>query len=132
MQNCIIFRPKCDASCHLVHTCVESGNLEQALSLFAEMKKSQIHPNFVTYNTILRARSRYDSVRGVQQCLATYRDVQNAGYTNTYFGCHEQVHFANSAVISQYKSNDHYLKQLIEEWCEGFMHDSYANKENSM
>ncbi|XP_048423592.1 pentatricopeptide repeat-containing protein At5g02830, chloroplastic-like isoform X2 [Pyrus x bretschneideri] len=70
------------------------------------MKKYQIRPNFVTYNTILRARSRYGSVSEVQQCLAIYRDMRNAGY----------------------KSNDRFLEQLIEEWCEGVIQDSNAKQ----
>ncbi|KAM1648232.1 hypothetical protein ACFX1Q_010271 [Malus domestica] len=89
-----------------IKVCVEGGNLELALSLFAEMKKYQIRPNFVTYNTILRARSRYGSVSEVQQCLAIYRDMRNAGY----------------------KSNDRFLEQLIEEWCEGVIQDSNAKQ----
>ncbi|KAL6277774.1 hypothetical protein ACE6H2_021375 [Prunus campanulata] len=90
-----------------IKVCVENENLELALSLFAEMKKYQIHPNLVTYNTLLRARSRYGSVSEVQQCLAIYQDMRKAGY----------------------KSNDYYLEQLIEEWCEGVIQDSNAKQE---
>lgn len=66
------------------------------------MKRCQINPNLVTYNTLLRARTRYGSLREVQQCLAIYQDMRKAGY----------------------KSNDYYLKQLIEEWCEGVIQDN--------
>jgi len=51
----------------------------------------------VTYKTLLRARSRYGSLQEVQQCLEIYQEMRKAGY----------------------KPNDYYLKQLIEEWCEG-------------
>ncbi|CAK9138344.1 unnamed protein product [Ilex paraguariensis] len=81
----------------VIKVCVESKNLQLAFSVYAEMKRYQIKPNLVTYNTLLRARSRYGSLQEVQQCLAIYQDMRRAGY----------------------KSNDYYLKQLIEEWCEG-------------
>ncbi|XP_073283378.1 pentatricopeptide repeat-containing protein At5g02830, chloroplastic-like isoform X2 [Primulina huaijiensis] len=80
-----------------IKVCVKHNNPKLAFSLFAEMEKYQIKPNMVTYNTILRARSRYGSLQEVQQCLAIYQDMRKAGY----------------------KSSDYYLKQLIEEWCEG-------------
>ncbi|KAJ9694638.1 hypothetical protein PVL29_010218 [Vitis rotundifolia] len=86
--------------------CVESKNLKIAFSLFAEMKRYQIQPNLVTYNTLLRARSRYGSLHEVQQCLAIYQDMRKAGY----------------------KSNDYYLKELIEEWCEGVIQDNNLNQ----
>lgn len=85
-----------------IKVCVETKNLKLAFSLFAEMKRCQINPNLVTYNTLLRARTRYGSLREVQQCLAIYQDMRKAGY----------------------KSNDYYLKQLIEEWCEGVIQDN--------
>ncbi|EEF37162.1 pentatricopeptide repeat-containing protein At5g02830, chloroplastic [Ricinus communis] len=81
---------------------VESKNLKMAFSLFAEMKRYQLKPNLVTYDTLLRARTRYGSLKEVQQCLAIYQDMRKAGY----------------------KSNDNYLKQLIEEWCEGVIQDN--------
>ena len=34
----------------------------------------------VTYNTLLRARSRYGSLDEVQQCLSVYQDMRRAGY----------------------------------------------------
>lgn len=80
-----------------IKVCVESKKVKAAFSLFAEMKKYQIKPNMVTYSTLLRARSRYGSLHEVQQCLEVYQDMRKAGY----------------------KPNDYYLKQLIEEWCEG-------------
>ncbi|RVW39678.1 Pentatricopeptide repeat-containing protein, chloroplastic [Vitis vinifera] len=86
--------------------CVESKNLKIAFSLFAEMKRYQIQPNLVTYNTLLRARSRYGSLHEVQQCLAIYQHMRKAGY----------------------KSNDYYLKELIEEWCEGVIQDNNLNQ----
>lgn len=82
-----------------IKVCVESKRVKDAFSLFAEMKRYQINPNMVTYRTLLRARSRYGSLHEVQQCLEVYQDMRKAGY----------------------KSNDYYLKQLIEEWCEGVL-----------
>ncbi|KAM7255223.1 hypothetical protein ACFE04_020464 [Oxalis oulophora] len=91
-----------------IKVCVESKKLRLAFSLFAEMKRQQIQPNMVTYNTLLRARSKYGSLREVQQCLAIYQDMRKAGY----------------------KSNDYYLKELIEEWCEGVIcHNSQKQGE---
>ncbi|KDP29059.1 hypothetical protein JCGZ_16448 [Jatropha curcas] len=81
---------------------VESKDLKLAYSLFAEMKRHQIKPNLVTYDTLLRARTRYGSLKEVQQCLAIYQDMRRAGY----------------------RSNDYYLKLLIEEWCEGVIRDN--------
>jgi len=34
----------------------------------------------VTYNTLLKARSKYGSLLEVRQCLAIYQDMRNAGY----------------------------------------------------
>ncbi|KAK3016654.1 hypothetical protein RJ639_006749 [Escallonia herrerae] len=84
-----------------IKVCVKRKHLRFAFSLFAEMKRFQVKPNIVTYNTLLRARSKYGSLQEVQQCLAIYQDMRKAGY----------------------KSNDYYLKQLIEEWCEGIIQD---------
>ncbi|GFP83736.1 pentatricopeptide repeat-containing protein at5g02830 chloroplastic [Phtheirospermum japonicum] len=80
-----------------IKICVEHKKPKLAFMLFAEMQKYQIKPNLVTYNTILRARNRYGSLREVKQCLAVYQHMRKAGY----------------------KPNDYYLKQLVEEWCEG-------------
>ncbi|PSS23685.1 Pentatricopeptide repeat-containing protein [Actinidia chinensis var. chinensis] len=88
-----------------IKVCVERKYLKTAFSLFAEMKRYQIKPNLVTYNTLLRARSRYGCLQEVQQCLAIYQDMRKAGY----------------------KSNDYYLKQLIEEWCEGVIQNNNQN-----
>ncbi|KAK6942870.1 Pentatricopeptide repeat [Dillenia turbinata] len=85
-----------------IKVCVENKHPKMAFSLFAEMKGYQIKPNLVTYNTLLRARSKYGSVDEVLQCLGIYQDMRKAGY----------------------KSNDHYLKELIEEWCEGVIQDN--------
>ncbi|XP_038713901.1 pentatricopeptide repeat-containing protein At5g02830, chloroplastic isoform X2 [Tripterygium wilfordii] len=89
-----------------IKVCVENKNLNQAFSLFEEMKGYRIQPNLVTYNTLLRARSRYGSLKEVQQCLAIYQDMRKAGF----------------------KSNDYYLKELIEEWCEGVIQDNNRNQ----
>lgn len=85
-----------------IKVCVESKNFTQALTLYREMKSYGTHPNLVTYNTLLRARSKYGSLREVQQGLAIYQDMRKAGY----------------------KSNDYYLEELIEEWCEGVIQDN--------
>lgn len=85
-----------------IKVCVESKDLKIAFSLFAEMKRHQIQPNMVTYNTLIRARSRYGSLHEVQQCLGIYQDMRKAGY----------------------KANDYYLKELIEEWCEGVIQNN--------
>ncbi|GAV84190.1 PPR domain-containing protein/PPR_2 domain-containing protein/PPR_3 domain-containing protein [Cephalotus follicularis] len=89
-----------------IKVCVQSGALRLAFSLFAEMKKYQIQPNLVTYNTLLRARRSYGSLHEVQQCLAIYQEMRKAGY----------------------KSNDYFLKQLIEEWCEGAIQGSVQTR----
>ncbi|KAL6998261.1 hypothetical protein U1Q18_008387 [Sarracenia purpurea var. burkii] len=89
-----------------IKVCVERKILKTAFSLFAEMKRYQIKPNLVTYNTLLRARSRYGSLQEVQQCLGIYQEMRKAGY----------------------KSNDYYLKQLIEEWCEGVIQNNNQNE----
>lgn len=36
----------------------------------------------VTYNTLLKARSKYGSLHEVQQCLAIYQDMRKAGYVS--------------------------------------------------
>ncbi|XP_077217484.1 tetratricopeptide repeat (TPR)-like superfamily protein isoform X2 [Tasmannia lanceolata] len=90
----------------VIKACVENKNLKIAFSLFEEMKRYQIRPNLVTYNTLLRARSRYGSLREVQQCLAIYLDMRNAGYS----------------------SNDYFLRELLAEWCEGVIKDSDQNQ----
>lgn len=89
-----------------IKVCVRSKRLKQAFSLFEEMKHYQIQPNLVTYITLLRARSRYGSLHEVQQCLAVYQDMWKAGY----------------------KANDTYLKEVIEEWCEGVIQDKNQNQ----
>ncbi|XP_059646945.1 pentatricopeptide repeat-containing protein At5g02830, chloroplastic isoform X2 [Cornus florida] len=99
-------RPDVVAYTTAIKICVKSRNLKIAFSLYEEMKRYEIQPNLVTYNTLLRARSRYGSLQEVQQCLAVYQDMRKAGY----------------------KSNDYYLKQLIEEWCEGVIQDNNQNR----
>lgn len=37
----------------------------------------------VTYNTLLRARTRYGSLHEVQQCLSIYQDMRKAGYVKS-------------------------------------------------
>nr|GMD65421.1 pentatricopeptide repeat-containing protein At5g02830, chloroplastic [Ipomoea batatas] len=86
-----------------IKICVEQKSLKTAFLLFAEMKKFQIKPNMVTYNTLLRAHGRFGSLEEVQQCLAVYQDMRKAGY----------------------RLNDHHLKQLIEEWCEGLIQNRH-------
>ncbi|KAI4319523.1 hypothetical protein MLD38_033110 [Melastoma candidum] len=85
-----------------IKVCVDTKNLDLAFTLFEEMKRYQVEPNLVTYNTLLQARSRYGSLNEVQQCLAVYQEMRKAGY----------------------QPNDYYLKELIEEWCEGVIQDS--------
>nr|UPT48545.1 pentatricopeptide repeat protein AaPPR274 [Agave angustifolia] len=80
-----------------IKACVENKKLKMAFSLFQEMKRYRLRPNWVTYSTLLRARRRYGSLHEVQQCLAIYQEMRKAGYS----------------------ANDYYLKELIEEWCEG-------------
>ncbi|GER28667.1 pentatricopeptide repeat-containing family protein [Striga asiatica] len=89
-----------------IKICVEHKKPKLAFMLFDEMQKYQIKPNLVTYNTLLRARSKYGSLQEVQQCLAIYQQMRRVGY----------------------KPNDYYLKQLIEEWCEGVIHNEHVNK----
>jgi len=36
----------------------------------------------ITYNTLLKARSKYGSLHEVQQCLAIYQDMRKAGYVS--------------------------------------------------
>ncbi|TYI33097.1 hypothetical protein ES332_A04G108600v1 [Gossypium tomentosum] len=90
-----------------IKVCVESKRLKLAFSLFEEMKRYSVQPNLVTYNTLLRARSKYGSLHEVQQCLAVYQEMRKAGY----------------------KSNDIYLKELIEEWCEGVINENNQKQE---
>ncbi|KAG8500903.1 hypothetical protein CXB51_002911 [Gossypium anomalum] len=90
-----------------IKVCVESKRLKLAFSLFEEMKRYSVQPNLVTYNTLLRARSKYGSLNEVQQCLAVYQEMRKAGY----------------------KSNDIYLKELIEEWCEGVINENNQKQE---
>ncbi|CAN4116991.1 unnamed protein product [Withania somnifera] len=92
----------------IIKVCVENKDFKSAFSLFAAMKRYQIKPNMVTYNTLLRARSQYGSLQEVQQCLAIYQDMRKAGY----------------------KPNDYYLKQLIEQWCEGVIQNGNQRKYN--
>ncbi|XP_068644134.1 pentatricopeptide repeat-containing protein At5g02830, chloroplastic [Aristolochia californica] len=80
-----------------IKACVQNKDLKMAFSLFGKMKKYRIRPNLVTYNTLLSARSRYGSLHEVQQCLSIYLDMRKSGY----------------------RSNDYFLKELLEEWCEG-------------
>lgn len=89
-----------------IKVCVEHKDLKFAYSLFAEMKRYQIKPNLVTYNTLLRARRQYGSLQEVRLCLALYQDMRKSGY----------------------KPNDYYLKQLIEEWCDGVIQNSNQHK----
>ncbi|KAK8483721.1 hypothetical protein V6N11_061675 [Hibiscus sabdariffa] len=90
-----------------IKVCVGRKMLKLAFSLFDEMKRYHVQPNLVTYNTLLRARSKYGSLHEVQQCLAVYQEMRKAGY----------------------KSNDFYLKELIEEWCEGVIKENYQKQE---
>uniref|UniRef100_A0A1D1Z7S7 Pentatricopeptide repeat-containing protein At5g02830, chloroplastic n=2 Tax=Anthurium amnicola TaxID=1678845 RepID=A0A1D1Z7S7_9ARAE len=82
-----------------IKACVENKNLKIAYSLLEEMKRYKLRPNLVTYNTLLRARTRYGSLHEVRQCLAIYQDMRRAGYS----------------------ANDYFLKELLEEWCEGVL-----------
>ncbi|KAL9239269.1 hypothetical protein vseg_013608 [Gypsophila vaccaria] len=90
-----------------IKVCVENKYLKTAFSLFVEMKRNRVKPNLVTYNTLLRARTKYGSLQEIQQCLAIYQDMQKAGY----------------------KSNDDYLKLLIGEWCEGVLQNNNQERE---
>ncbi|KAK7285109.1 hypothetical protein RJT34_19868 [Clitoria ternatea] len=89
-----------------IKVCIESKNFKQALTLYEDMKSYEIHPNWVTYNTLLKARRKYGSLHEVQQCLAIYLDMRKAGY----------------------KPSDYCLEELIEEWCEGVIHDNGENQ----
>ncbi|KAF5189240.1 Pentatricopeptide repeat-containing protein [Thalictrum thalictroides] len=89
-----------------IKACVRNKSLKLAFSLFEEMKRYRVKPNLVTYKTILRARRRYGSVHEVQQCLAIYQDMRKEGYS----------------------PNDNFLKELIEEWCEGVITDKSLEK----
>ncbi|XP_057534176.1 pentatricopeptide repeat-containing protein At5g02830, chloroplastic isoform X2 [Amaranthus tricolor] len=102
-------RPDVIAYTTAIKICVENRNLNTAFSLFSEMKRNRVKPNLVTYNTLLRARSKYGSLQEVQQCLAIYQDMCKAGY----------------------KSNDYFLKLLIEEWCEGVIQENNQQGQSS-
>ncbi|CAN8237442.1 unnamed protein product [Cochlearia groenlandica] len=95
-------RPDVVAYTTAIKICSENKSLKLAFSLFEEMRRYQIKPNWVTYNTLLKARSKYGSLLEVRQCLAIYQDMRKAGY----------------------KPNDHFLKELIEEWCEGVIQEN--------
>ncbi|KAH0908034.1 pentatricopeptide repeat-containing protein At5g02830, chloroplastic [Brassica rapa] len=95
-------RPDVVAYTTAIKICAENKSLKLAFSLFEEMRRFQIKPNWVTYNTLLKARSKYGSLLEVRQCLAIYQDMRKAGY----------------------KPNDHFLKELIEEWCEGVIQEN--------
>ncbi|XP_010452144.1 PREDICTED: pentatricopeptide repeat-containing protein At5g02830, chloroplastic [Camelina sativa] len=95
-------RPDVVAYTTAIKICAENKSLKLAFSLFEEMRRYQIKPNWVTYNTLLKARSKYGSLLEVRQCLAIYQDMRKAGY----------------------KPNDHFLKELIEEWCEGVIQEN--------
>lgn len=47
----------------------------------------------VTYNTLLKARSKYGSLHEVQQCLAIYQDMRKAGYVS-FAHTHTCIHNA--------------------------------------
>lgn len=89
-----------------IKACVRNKHIKLAFSLFEEMKSYRLKPNLVTYTTLLRARRRYGSLHEVQQCLATYQDMRKAGYS----------------------PNDYFLKELIEEWCEGVITGANRNE----
>ncbi|KAL1200102.1 Pentatricopeptide repeat-containing protein [Cardamine amara subsp. amara] len=95
-------RPDVVAYTTAIKICAENKSLKLAFSLFEEMRRYQIKPNWVTYNTLLKARSKYGSLLEVRQCLAIYQDMRKSGY----------------------KPNDHFLKELIEEWCEGVIQEN--------
>ncbi|KAK4776195.1 hypothetical protein SAY87_024156 [Trapa incisa] len=100
LMHAVNVEPDVIAYTTAIKVCVQSTNLRLVFSLFDEMKRYQVQPNLVTYNTLLRARGKFASLDAVQQCLAIYGDMRKAGY----------------------RSNDYYLKLLIEEWCEGVIH----------
>ncbi|CAN1142872.1 Pentatricopeptide repeat-containing protein At5g02830, chloroplastic [Linum perenne] len=91
-----------------IKVCVESSNLKLAFLVFAEMKRYGFKPDKVTYSTLLRARTQYGSLKEIQQCLAIYQEMRKAGYN----------------------ANDYYLKQLIEEWCEGVIQHRHARQDH--
>ncbi|KAJ3699477.1 hypothetical protein LUZ61_003182 [Rhynchospora tenuis] len=90
-----------------IKACVENKKLKQAFSLFHEMKTDKVQPNGITYNTLLRARTKYGSLNEVLQSLEIYQEMRKAGFN----------------------WNDNYLKELIEEWCEGVL--CSRNRDNS-
>lgn len=61
------------------------------------MKKQQLQPSVVIYNTLLRARHICSNLLEVQQSLDIYEEMRKAGYA----------------------PNDNFLKGLIQEWSEG-------------
>ncbi|KAI3839676.1 hypothetical protein MKX03_011296 [Papaver bracteatum] len=66
-----------------IKACVANKNLSIAFTLFEEMKKYQLQPNMVTYNTLLRAGNRYGPAFEVQQCLAIYQDMLEISQVRT-------------------------------------------------
>uniref|UniRef100_A0A9I9CG11 PROP1-like PPR domain-containing protein n=1 Tax=Cucumis melo TaxID=3656 RepID=A0A9I9CG11_CUCME len=94
----------------LIDVCGESHDVESAVQILTTMRMAGVDPDVVayttaikvTYSTLLRARSTYGSLHEVQQCLAVYQDMRKSGF----------------------KSNDHYLKELIAEWCEGVLQNN--------
>ncbi|KHN02376.1 Pentatricopeptide repeat-containing protein, chloroplastic [Glycine soja] len=94
----------------LIDICGASSNVEGAIEILKTMGDAGIKPDViayttaikVTYNTLLKARSKYGFLHEVQQCLAIYQDMRKAGY----------------------KPNDYYLEELIEEWCEGVIQNN--------
>ncbi|CAA7021177.1 unnamed protein product [Microthlaspi erraticum] len=102
-------RPDVVAYTTAIKICAENKSLKLAFSLFEEMRRYQIKPNWVTYNTLLKARSKYGSLLEVRQCLAIYQDMRKAGY----------------------KPNDHFLKELIEEWCEGVIQENSQSRDKT-
>ncbi|KAF7042194.1 hypothetical protein CFC21_051858 [Triticum aestivum] len=89
-----------------IKACVESKDLKLALHLFEEMKAHQLKPNMVTYRTLLKARSKYGSLKEIQKCLAIYQEMRQAGY----------------------QAYDYYLKELIVEWSEGVLSSDGGNR----
>lgn len=48
----------------------------------------------VTYNTLLRALTRYGSLHDVQQCLAMYQDMRKAGYEESFLASYRCVYMS--------------------------------------
>jgi hypothetical protein len=86
-----------------------------------------------TYNTLLRARTKYGSLYEVQQSLAIYLEMRKAGYGNkirdsinwtilgSLFSHVSPKIFLHNVYYYSYSSDDYYLKVLLEEWCEGVL-----------